>query len=178
MKRLHYIFLTLTIVWMTVIFVFSAQTGDTSSGTSGVIVNFIISIFVPDYKKYDIIKQQDIFHTISFIIRKGAHFTEYAILGALSFMSAVSYIWKKVVSSSADSRLEILASKRWRYGIGSLVFSCLYAISDEFHQGFVADRAPAVRDVCIDTCGALVGIVIVYFALLILLKKIKSPKSP
>ena len=37
----------------------------------------------------------------------------------------------------------------------------IYAITDEYHQSFVAGRGPAITDVCIDTAGVCIGIVIV-----------------
>ena len=45
----------------------------------------------------------------------------------------------------------------------SLIFSVLYAISDEIHQGFTAGRFPAIQDVVIDSIGALCGIFITVF---------------
>ena len=146
MKRLHYTFLTLTILWMVVIFIFSSQTGDTSSNTSGTIVNFIVSIFVPDFDGYNATKQQDILDIITLIIRKGARL------------------------------------KRKIYGLASLIFTCLYAISDELHQGFVADRSPAVLDVVVDTCGGLAGILVACVCTSLYIhsipKKIKGSKNP
>ena len=170
-NRLHYIFLTLTVAWMVIIFIFSSQNGESSSNTSGFIVNFIASIFVPDLEEYNITRQQEILDTISFIIRKGAHFTEYAILGLFSFLSAISYTWKKTATCSYNDCYQSLHSLRLKCIVGSLVFSCLYAISDELHQGFVADRSPSLRDVCIDTCGAFAGILFIYFLLSLYLKK-------
>ena len=46
MKKIHYISLTLTIIWMIVIFTFSSQTGEASTGTSGRFVSIIIDIFI------------------------------------------------------------------------------------------------------------------------------------
>lgn len=40
----------------------------------------------------------------------------------------------------------------------SLVFCILYAISDELHQLFVPGRGAQVKDVVIDSSGAVVGI--------------------
>jgi VanZ family protein len=42
----------------------------------------------------------------------------------------------------------------------ALVMAFLYACTDEIHQIFVPDRGPGVKDVMIDTAGALAGIVI------------------
>ncbi len=67
------------------------------------------------------------------ILRKLAHLTEYAILGAL------------------------LARATRRPGL-ALVLAALYATSDEVHQTFVRGRHGAPLDVAIDTLGALAGI--------------------
>jgi VanZ family protein len=37
----------------------------------------------------------------------------------------------------------------------------LYAISDEYHQSFVANRHPQATDVLIDACGAATALLIV-----------------
>lgn len=39
-----------------------------------------------------------------------------------------------------------------------LIICLLYSISDEFHQLFIVGRSGEVRDVLIDTIGALTGI--------------------
>ena len=36
-----------------------------------------------------------------------------------------------------------------------------FAGLDEYHQSFVAGRGPSVRDVCIDSSGAFIGIILV-----------------
>ena len=44
------------------------------------------------------------------------------------------------------------------------IIGCLlYASSDEFHQIFVSGRTASVKDVLIDTCGSIVGILSYYF---------------
>ena len=76
-----------------------------------------------------------------FLLRKLAHFTEFACLGALL---------------------------GWLFGMlkkGKLrPFACgvLAASVDETIQRFVPDRGPSVRDVCIDSTGVLVGIVLIW----------------
>lgn len=71
-----------------------------------------------------------------FMIRKMAHFTIYALLGFNSYQMLKSYRCKHCF-------------------IYSLCICVLYAVSDEFHQSFIDERSPQVRDVCIDSCGAL-----------------------
>lgn len=80
-----------------------------------------------------------------FPIRKLAHFTEFACLGALLF---------------------------WRFGMlgrpKALAF-CLGAAAaciDESIQMFVPDRGPGLRDVAIDCGGVLAGMILLYFGYL------------
>ena len=73
--------------------------------------------------------------TWDLVLRKLAHLTEYAILGALL--------------------LRALA----RPGLAILVGG-LYAASDEFHQHFVRGRHAAWYDVVIDTVGLTIGVIV------------------
>ena len=68
------------------------------------------------------------------ILRKIAHVTEYAILGAL------------------------LTRAVRRPGL-ALALAVLYAASDEVHQLFVEGRHGSPLDVLIDTAGALAGVI-------------------
>lgn len=154
MKKVNKLFLILTIVWMIVIFAFSAQPGEKSSGMSGGITRLAINIFFDDFDEYSPVKQIETAETIQYIIRKGAHFTEYAILGFLSVMTVFTHIY------SDDSRRNIWRKVVLKGLIIGQVFSSLYAISDELHQKFVPDRMPAAGDVLIDSAGAFAGIIL------------------
>lgn len=44
----------------------------------------------------------------------------------------------------------------------SIFLAFLYACTDETHQLFVPGRSGEFKDVCIDTCGAFIGALIVY----------------
>lgn len=118
--------------WMGCIFYLSHQPGSESSELSSNIVIVILSV-VGNIIPFDI--DVSIFHTM---IRKSAHFFAYFILGML-------FYW-------ALERMKV----RWLY---ALLFSFLYAVSDEIHQLFIPGRSGEFRDVFIDSCGALVGIV-------------------
>lgn len=76
-------------------------------------------------------------------IRKLAHFTEFAVLGVISYLN-IKDLFKN------------------RHVIFSLIFCALYAASDEIHQLFVPGRYCAVLDMGIDTCGALLGILLMH----------------
>jgi VanZ family protein len=41
--------------------------------------------------------------------------------------------------------------------LAAFAICVLYAASDEFHQGFVADRGPSIVDVMIDSAGVMAG---------------------
>jgi VanZ family protein len=74
------------------------------------------------------------------VLRKGAHTLEYAILGALLV---------RAIGREAPAFLAGVA----------------YAVTDEFHQRFVAGRHSSPVDVAIDSCGVLLGVLTVRFAL-------------
>ena len=76
-------------------------------------------------------------------IRKTAHFTEY-------FLLAVSVAFPLYVYGVRGLWLMIFAGG----------FCIGYACLDEYHQSFVAGRAPQKMDVLIDSCGVLVGVII------------------
>ena len=78
------------------------------------------------------------------IVRKGAHFVEFAGLG-LCLCNALY--------ASFGHRLT---------PVFALVGSVIYAISDEVHQIFSEGRACQITDVLIDSAGALSGIVIAF----------------
>jgi VanZ family protein len=87
--------------------------------------------------------------TVSFIVllaRKGAHFTEYAVLALL--------LWRAVRKPVKND------PRPWRWSEARLVLLsvALYAATDEFHQLFVPSRDAAVHDVFIDTAGGAAGL--------------------
>lgn len=148
------LFWGLAIFWMAFIFYMSAQNGEESAGMSSPVTDFVIRIVVPDFEDKTPAEQEDIKHTVEFIIRKGAHFTEYAVLGFLVYLVVQMYILKT----------------KARF-IVSWMFSILYAVSDEIHQGFVGGRAPLVKDVCIDSAGAFAGVLVSVLVIWMLVKK-------
>jgi VanZ family protein len=84
--------------------------------------------------------------TISFVVRKSAHFLEYALLGALLFRAF-----------RADS------SVRWRlnWAIYSFAAATSWALIDELHQSFTRTRGGSIRDTLIDSSGALCSMVLI-----------------
>ena len=81
-------------------------------------------------------------HTLNFMVRKGAHLTEYAILTTLCFTMGTfgfQQPWKSVLPFAV---------------LGSAIF----AVTDEIHQSFVPNRGASPVDVLIDITGALIAV--------------------
>ena len=78
-----------------------------------------------------------------FWLRKIAHFTEFFILGFLAL---------NVVRVNFKVRKKTI--------ILSFLFCVIYAITDEFHQTFVAERAPRAMDILLDAAGSFVAIML------------------
>ena len=146
-KTLFYWLVSLLIIWMIVIFCFSAQPAKKSTNLSEGVGRRVASIFVPNFQNWDDTKQNQYVEGIDFFVRKTAHFTEYMILGGLWLLCIYN---RPGESSSLGKKIGI-----------SICASAIYAMSDEFHQLFVEGRAGRWMDVGIDTTGAIVGIGIV-----------------
>ncbi|QCX33578.1 VanZ family protein [Caloramator sp. E03] len=124
-------------LWALIIFMFSNQNGNDSSNNNKFIIHILKLLNINiDY----IFKNKT-----DFIIRKSAHFTEYFIFCYLIF---------KALYLDLDRKKSLLLS---------LLFTFLYACSDEFHQMFVAGRGPSFKDVMIDTFGGVFYLIINHF---------------
>lgn len=140
LKGKSYVTLTLlawglTIAVMAVIFSFSAQNSAASDEISEGLLSKILEILP--------------FTISNFVLRKLAHFSEYALLGAVS-LCAISLTRRKPAYFSA------------------LIFSSVYAATDEIHQLFIPGRSGRAFDVLIDSSGAAAGIIfiVVLFAVI------------
>lgn len=140
---LRVLFLLLTIATFILIFRFSSEGGDKSNSTSGMVIKKIINTFSYT-RNLSEVRKTKLINMMQPIIRKMAHFSIYTLVG----------VWVMSFISTYD--ITILKKLFFSIGVG-----VLYAISDEIHQGFTPGRTPAVRDVVIDTCGVVLGILIV-----------------
>lgn len=127
--------------WMAVIFLFSAQNSQKSGDTSGVVLQWVLNRLYRGFDAFSPERQMAIREFWHTLIRKGAHFTEYAVLAML----LANALWGTALS----------VRLRWLLPV---LISALYAITDEVHQYFVPGRACRLLDVGIDTCGAVFGI--------------------
>lgn len=138
------------ILWMSVIFSFSAQpaeqSGELSKGIIYKCIEFLASIDnIPVFNQMDSDHIYELSYRLDHYVRKLAHFTIYAVLGVLVYNLLATYGIKR-------SKVVLLSAA-----------ICLgYAISDEVHQLFVPGRAGMVRDVFIDFGGAFFAISVAY----------------
>lgn len=130
-----------TVLWglmlacMGMIFSFSAQTSDVSNELSSSLLDDIIRFFAVN-------ADNDTIEFLSVFIRKLAHFSEYALLGALTFL---------LMRAGYNV-------KGKRGVIMPPLFCLFYAVTDELHQLFVGGRSCQIADVIIDTLGAMSGV--------------------
>ncbi len=134
-------------VMMAVIFLFSAQDDLESSAVSLGFTQQVITQ-VTEWIEPEITEAQrtEIILYWEPIIRKLAHFTEYAVLAALA--------------AAAFYRVHGFRGIRWM--ISAWLFATGYAVIDECHQIFVPGRAGRLLDIGIDSAGALTGLVILF----------------
>ena len=97
------------------------------------------------------------------VIRKLGHFSEYLTLGFFSF----AYFSNSLLKNNKCKNFK-------RTVLVSLIFSILYAVSDEFHQTFVDGRDGNIIDVLIDGSGAFFGILLSCILYYVLIKKSKK----
>ncbi len=124
---------------MTVIFLFSHQSGPESNKTSTDVSQAVAEVTVPDFEAKPKDEQTQIVKRINAPLRKLAHMTEFGTLGALVFLFLLTWHGRLL----------------WRYG-ASLAFTLLYACSDEWHQSLTNARGPQITDALIDLSGAAI----------------------
>lgn len=153
-KYLSIVFALLSIALCILIFLFSSQNGVISSDASGRVTELILRIFIKGWDELSTKERRLMISQWALTVRKCAHFAEYAALGFF-----FCGLWE-----SMECRAFLGCATRilipW-------IFASLYAASDEFHQRFVDGRGPSVRDVALDSLGALAGILLMVLCIAI-----------
>ena len=140
----------LTLAVMVMIYCFSMQDADNSDRTSGTISMVVIRVLYPDYPEKTPEQQQEIYDSVQHVVRKCAHFSEYALLGFLLRLCFESWF-------GADGRL-----RPAMLGVFSFLAGVLYAGSDEMHQIRIDGRSGQWTDVLIDGLGVALGVLLGY----------------
>lgn len=123
-------------LWMGVIFSMSAQpaaVSDVQSEQVAGLTQWLLSLLSSGQSFVSL-------EFLNVLIRKVAHFGEYAVL---------SLLYRRALRLSGAKYATLAA----------IVLSACYAATDELHQGFVDGRSPQMFDVMIDTLGACSGAV-------------------
>lgn len=194
--RTHKFFLPALLVFqMLFIFTMSSFGHTSSDAQSNLFVDLIAQNF--PHVRHGLENNLISLSTLIFLVRKTAHFTEYAILGSLFFLNLRN--WQKsnnsLVKISKHQITKTVAKKNFSTQLTksvakktpsapikhpltmSILFSFLYACTDELHQIFVPGRSAQFRDILIDTLGASFGATITYLTIKLFAKiKICSHK--
>jgi VanZ family protein len=126
-----------SLIWLAVIFLGSTDLMSTEH-TSRFIVPFLRWLR-PEISPETIA-------SIQFVVRKFAHLGEYTILALLLFRAVIC-------GTNLKRSMGILYVSVW--------IACVFvATTDEFHQSFVESRSASVRDVMVDSSGAIFGLLI------------------
>ncbi len=133
----------LCILWMILIFSFSAQPDTESAQVSGSVSYRIVSgvndVFRLKQSEEELVQAAD---KIEFPVRKIAHMSEFGILSVLYLYLFYAYGRKSRAMKHA------------------FFLTAAYAAADEFHQIFVPGRAGRLTDVLIDSAGAFIALLI------------------
>lgn len=132
-------FQILAVLWMALIFLFSARSAEVSTGDSHFVGKVVGEILNEDFEEWSDGEQTEYIEQVDHAVRKTAHFTEYAVLGLLlvGAGSGVCGFWEMF--------------RLWIMGSG-------YAAADEFHQLFVPGRSGQISDVFLDSAGVFCGV--------------------
>ena len=146
-----------TIAVAVMIFLFSAQSGLKSSTISDWFADLLIPVIDPEFEELPAVEQVTVESFAQKLVRKTAHFAEFALLGFFLRLLTGSYAMRQPT--------------RWAWLAGTL-----YACTDELHQLFVPERSCLWQDVLLDSCGVLAGVAAAY-ALLVLLGRRQNKKQ-
>ncbi|MCM1091077.1 MAG: VanZ family protein [Muribaculum sp.] len=142
--RLTVVYGALLVFLYVLIFSLSAQDGESSTNLSTKVSAGSAELFNHISRQHwtdKIVGEIAVF--FEYPLRKAAHFTEYACMGILVYL-----LWSQWVSRG---RLLWALCTAWVF---------LSAGLDELHQRFVPGRCGSFQDVCLDTLGGIVGVLV------------------
>ena len=143
-RRIRLLFFVPAVLWMLLIFFFSAMPDNVSKDQSDYVslrLHRIITRTLSGESKEAMEEWEELEENMPlFSVRKVAHVIEYMVLCILLYIG--------------------LAGTR-RARVLSFVCAVLYACSDEIHQLFVPGREGMLVDVTIDCGGALAGLAVI-----------------
>lgn len=151
MKR-KLIYTILTIIWLTVIFIFSSMNTQESNNKSKQTIKQTVEKTTEISESIGIIennippkKIDKAVNKLNVPLRKCAHATEYAVLAILIIFTINAY-----TNKNYSIRKILLV----------ILICFLYSLTDEYHQSFVQGRTSLFTDCLIDTTGSIIACVI------------------
>lgn len=145
-NKSRYAWFAVLVFWMALIFHFSgqkaAESAEISSSFSYRIVSGVRNVLSADWEE-ETVEAAAVW--LEHPLRKAAHMTEYAVLAWICLGNCMQYPFLR----------------KKRYVWAWLAASC-YAVTDEFHQLFIEGRSGEIRDVAIDSMGALLGLLLLW----------------
>ena len=160
----------MTLGIMVMIFLFSTEPAEQSDATSGQIAAWVADCLRPEWRNYDPEEKQAYYNEVQHVVRKCAHFTEFALLGFSLRFCLESWLGQerkggehRDFSDFGGERLRgqgalrkikgLLSTTAW---LGGTLYACL----DEIHQKLVDGRSGQGTDVLIDSAGVLAGVLL------------------
>ena len=144
----------ITLGIMVMIFCFSMEPAARSDATSGKIAEKVADTVRPEWRKYTPSRRLSYFNGVQHVVRKIAHFTEFAMLGMSLRLCLESWFGKR----------------RWLWLICWMT-GTFYAVLDELHQLLVDGRSGQWLDVLIDSSGVMTGVLIMTGAMLLIQRR-------
>ena len=134
----------LAVLNIAVIFSLSGEGSSVSNSRSQQVTSTILNTLDPDRKDAPVRRVDEVMDFFHPLIRKAAHYAEYASLG---FLCCLGFLF--------------LSVKPWPRALCPALICLITAVSDEMYQSTVPGRSPSVNDVLLDTAGAVSGILAV-----------------
>ncbi|MGN0075914.1 MAG: VanZ family protein [Parafannyhessea sp.] len=145
------LWLAIVALWLVFIWGHSLVSGAASRGES----SRVMVVLRPAFQAAGVTST----HTMTFVIRKTAHFLEYLVLGLLCGRTRSEVLGQGRRSCFPASRECVwqISSSDLRLALLTVMVGCVAPVVDETIQVFVPGRSSQLRDVIIDLCGVLVG---------------------
>src|SRR5918999_779050 len=118
------------VLWVGLIFF--ASTGNLSASNTSRIIRPLLLWLFPDITEASLLQAH-------FLVRKAAHFTEYAVLALLA---------ARAFLTSSGPRL------RARWWLAAFALVAAVALLDEYHQSLLASRTGTIYDSLLDMAGS------------------------
>ena len=161
----------LVIIWMIVIFIFSAMSSDESNEKSKGVISKVVEKVetkkeeIVNTEKTNIVAQENTNKQEQNVVSKNDNSKTYIIVNKLNTplrKCAHASVYFVLCIFISNVILEIKSKFKLPYCLISIGLCFLYACTDEFHQSFVNGRTGQFTDVLIDTSGAVLGCAIFY----------------